>query len=307
VNAFAEPVIQARGLVKHYGEVRAVDGIDFDVLRGECFGMLGPNGAGKTTTVKMLYGYTLVGGGSLSVLGMDVATSARAIKARTGVSQQEDNLDPDFTVRVNLMVHARYFGIPKSVAGKRADELLGFMGLSEKAAARMSEISGGMKRRLIVARALVNAPELLLLDEPTIGLDPQSRQQVWTRIRQLRKAGTTILLTTHYLEEAAQLCDRLVIMDRGRILVEGAPGALVAEHIGRDVVEVWGGGDDLLAHVRARDWRHEKLSDRIVIATEHGEEIHQDIAGRFPMDQVILRHANLEDVFLKLTGRGLRE
>ncbi len=307
MSAFAEPVIQARGLVKHYGEVRAVDGIDFDVRRGECFGMLGPNGAGKTTTVRMLYGYALLGGGSLSVFGMDVATEARAIKARTGVSQQEDNLDPDFTVRVSLMVHARYFGIPKNVAGKRADELLEFMGLSEKAAARMHEISGGMKRRLIVARALINAPELLVLDEPTIGLDPQSRQQVWTRIRQLKKAGTTILLTTHYLEEAAQLCDRLVIMDRGRILVDGAPGALVAEHIGRDVVEVWGGGEDLLARVRARGWRHEMLPDRIVIASEDGEEIHQDIAGRFAMDQVILRRANLEDVFLKLTGRGLRD
>jgi lipooligosaccharide transport system ATP-binding protein len=255
----------------------------------------------------MIYGYAPLGGGSLSVFGMDVATSARAIKARTGVSQQEDNLDPDFTVRVNLTVHARYFGIPKNVAAQRADELLEFMGLSEKAGARMSEISGGMKRRLIVARALVNAPELLILDEPTIGLDPQSRQQVWTRVRQLRKAGTTILLTTHYLEEAAQLCDRLVIMDRGRILVDGAPGALVQEHIGKDVVEVWGAGDDLLAHVRSRGWRHEKLPDRIVIATEDGEQVHHDIAGQFAVDQLFLRPANLEDVFLKLTGRGLRD
>ena len=302
-----EPIIQARGLAKHYGEVRAVAGIDFDVLRGECFGMLGPNGAGKTTTVRMIYGYSIPAGGTLSVLGMDVATAARAIKARTGVSQQEDNLDPDFTVRKNLLVHARYFGIPRTIAEKRADELLAFMGLSEKAGAAMSQISGGMKRRLIFARALVNAPELLLLDEPTIGLDPQSRQQVWTRIRQLRKTGTTILLTTHYLEEAAQLCDRIVIMDRGRILVDGAPGALVQEHIGRHVVEVWGAGADLIDHVRSRGWRHETLPDRIVIASDDGEAVHQDIAGRFAMDQCFLRPANLEDVFLKLTGRGLRD
>ncbi len=307
MSAWADPIIRAQGLRKRYGPIEAVNGLDFEVRRGECFGMLGPNGAGKTTTARMLYGYTPPTEGTLSLFGLDVATSARTIKARMGVCHQEDNLDPDFTVRKNLTVYARYFGLPRAEAEARADELLDFMGLTEKAGAAIQEISGGMKRRLIFARALLNAPDLLVLDEPTTGLDPQSRQQVWTRIRKLRRSGTTILLTTHYLEEASQLCDRIAILDHGRCLVEGAPETLVSEHIGRDVVEVWGAGEDLLAHIRSRGWTHEVHGDRVVIATQDGEGVRHEIAGRFAMEQCVLRHANLEDVFLKLTGRGLRD
>jgi lipooligosaccharide transport system ATP-binding protein len=301
------PVIQAQRLTKKYGSFTAVDGIDFAIRAGECFGFLGPNGAGKTTTVKMIHCFAPVTSGDLQVFGWDVRRHPREIKARIGVCQQEDNLDPDFSVHKNLLVFARYFGIAAEVREKRARELLEFMGLWDRRANGIRELSGGLKRRLVIARALVNDPDLLILDEPTTGLDPQSRHQVWDRIRQLRRQGKTILLTTHYMDEAQTLCDRLVIMDHGRILVEGTPAALVLERVGKEVVEVWGAPEELLDLARRDGWRFETDSDRLFIYTDSGESVLAAIAGKFPVERCTVRTAGLEDLFLTLTGRELRE
>jgi lipooligosaccharide transport system ATP-binding protein len=224
------PAVEARGLRKSYGGVVAVDGVDFTVEPGECFGFLGPNGAGKTTTMKMIYGLASVGEGSLVVLGLDVARERRAVKARLGVVPQDDNLDRDLTVGENLLVHGGYYGLSRGEAARRRDELLHFAALAGRSGAQVRELSGGMRRRLLIARALVNRPRLLVLDEPTTGLDPQARRGVWDVLRALRDEGVTFLLTTHYMEEAARLCDRLVIMDRGRIVDEGPPGHLTVRH-----------------------------------------------------------------------------
>lgn len=302
-----EPVVVGREVTKTFGRVRAVAGIDFAVRRGECFGILGPNGAGKTSTVRMVHGASPLDGGRIRVFGLDIMTEASAIKRRTGVCHQEDNLDPDFSVLKNLLVWARYFSIPRRQALARAAELLAFMGLEEKADVRIADLSGGMKRRLILARALMNAPELLILDEPTTGLDPQARHQVWQRIQNLARAGTTILLTTHYMEEAARLCDRIVIMDRGRIVVEGAPADLVRREVGKAVVEVWDYDNGLARYVSERSWQGEFLPDRMCIYTDDGEQTHRDLTARFRPGQCLLRMATLEDVFLKLTGRDLRD
>ncbi|HKY31288.1 MAG TPA: ATP-binding cassette domain-containing protein [Candidatus Polarisedimenticolia bacterium] len=300
-------VVQGRGVVKTFGDVRAVDGIDFAVRRGECFGMLGPNGAGKTSTVRMVHAASPLSAGELLVFGRDVAREPEAIKRRTGVCHQEDNLDPDFSVLKNLLVWARYFSIPLPEAAARASELLRFMELEEKSKVRIADLSGGMKRRLVLARALMNAPELLILDEPTTGLDPQARHQVWQRIQGLTRAGTTILLTTHYMEEAARLCDRLVIMDRGRIIVEGAPAELVRREIGEAVVEVIDPPPGVAALAGERGWRTERLADRLSVHTSRTEEVFGELAARFPESSRVVRMATLEDVFLKLTGRALRE
>jgi lipooligosaccharide transport system ATP-binding protein len=300
-------VIEARVLSKKYGDLTAVDGISFSIQAGECFGFLGPNGAGKTTTVKMIHCSSPVGGGELRVFGMDVQERPREIKARIGVCQQEDNLDPDFSVRKNLTVFARYFGIPVRPAEARARELLEFMGLWERRDSRIRDLSGGLKRRLAIARALINNPDLLILDEPTTGLDPQSRHQVWDRVRNLRRQGKTILLTTHYMDEAQTLCDRLVIMDRGRILVEGPPADLVRSGVGREVVEVWGYPPALVDHARESGWSFESDTDRLFIYTDHGEVVFTTIAGHYPSERCTVRTAGLEDLFLKLTGRELRE
>jgi lipooligosaccharide transport system ATP-binding protein len=300
-------VIEARGLSKKYGDLTAVDGIDFSIQAGECFGFLGPNGAGKTTTVKMIHCSVPVPAGDLRVFGLSVRERPRDIKARIGVCSQEDNLDPDFSVRKNLLVFARYFGIPARRAEQRARELLEFMGLWERRDSRITQLSGGLKRRLVIARALVNDPDLLILDEPTTGLDPQSRHQVWDRVRILRKQGKTILLTTHYMDEAQTLCDRLVIMDHGKILVEGPPSELVRSRVGKEVVEVWGYTPALLEHVRGSGWKHESDADRLFIYTEAGEAVLSAIAGKYPVDRCTVRMAGLEDLFLKLTGRELRE
>ena len=300
-------VIEASGLTKRYGDLVAVDGIDFAIRPGECYGFLGPNGAGKTTTVKMIHCFAPVTSGDLKVFGMDVGEKPREIKTRIGVCQQEDNLDPDFSVHRNLLVFARYFGIPAPDAAARAKDLLDFMGLWERRDDRIRELSGGLKRRLVIARALVNDPDLLILDEPTTGLDPQSRHQVWDRVRTLRKQGKTILLTTHYMDEAQTLCDRLVIMDHGKILVEGAPMELVHGRVGREVVEVWGYPPELAELAKSRGWSHETDTDRLFIYTDSGEPILAAIAGKYAVERCTVRMAGLEDLFLKLTGRELRE
>src|SRR5437867_800417 len=266
-------VIEAKALTKKYGDLVAVDGIDFAIQAGECYGFLGPNGAGKTTTVKMIHCFAPVTSGELRVFGMEVQARPREIKARIGVCQQEDNLDPDFSVHKNLLVFARYFGMPAPEGKRRAKDLLDFMGLWERRDAAIRELSGGLKRRLVIARALINDPDLLILDEPTTGLDPQSRHQVWDRVRILRKRGKTILLTTHYMDEAQTLCDRLVIMDHGTILVEGPPAELVRSRVGREVVEISGFPQALVGFVRERGWSFETDTDRLWIYTDTGEAV----------------------------------
>ena len=300
-------VIEARGLTKRYGSLTAVDGIEFAIRPGECFGFLGPNGAGKTSTVRMIYCTSPPTSGELRVFGMDVGREGRAIKARTGVCQQEDTLDPDFSVLRNLLIFARYFGIASDVAAARSRGLLEFMGLWERRDDRLRELSGGLKRRLSIARALVNDPDLLILDEPTTGLDPQSRHLVWDRVRSLRRQGKTILLTTHYMDEAQTLCDRLVIMDHGRILVEGPPAELIRSRVGREVVEVWGTPQGLIDRARDSGWSYETDADRLFIYTDHGEAVLTAIAGHYATERCMVRAAGLEDLFLKLTGRELRE
>jgi lipooligosaccharide transport system ATP-binding protein len=300
-------VIVAENLTKRFEDLTAVDGITFAIHEGECFGFLGPNGAGKTTTIRMIQCVSPVTSGKLSVLDMDVNKDQRRIKAVLGVAPQEDNLDPDFTVFRNLMVHARYFGIEKSVAEKRARELLEFMQLTEKADVMIPKISGGMKRRLIMARALINEPRLLILDEPTTGLDPQARHLIWDKIRELKKKGVTVIITTHYKDEAQQLCDRLVIMEKGKILVEGMPQQLIESKVGRGVVEIINPEPGMEEALRANGWTLEKASDRIFIYTNDRRSVREKVQRDLPNANVIARDATLEDVFLRLTGRGLKE
>ncbi|QGP92955.1 Daunorubicin/doxorubicin resistance ATP-binding protein DrrA [Neomoorella glycerini] len=302
-------VVRARGLVKKYDGFTAVKGIDFAVHPRECFGFLGPNGAGKTTTIKMIHCFTPVTAGSLEVLGYDVRRQPREIKARLGVVPQEDNLDPELTVQENLLLYAGYFDIPRGEARQRVQELLAFAGLEEKAGVEVEHLSGGMKRRLAIARALVNKPQLLILDEPTTGLDPEARHLVWEKLRQLKAAGVTLILTTHYLEEAAQLCDRLVIMDRGIILEEGAPRELVQRHIGREVLElapVDGEAGAILPLVAGSILAHQTIGQTLYLYTNNGREVWRQVQGlNSHFSHMMLRPATLEDVFLKLTGRGL--
>jgi lipooligosaccharide transport system ATP-binding protein len=305
----ADTAIEGRGLTKRYGTFTAVDAIDFAVGAGECVGFLGPNGAGKTSTIRMVTGFTPITSGSVSVLGMDVASRPRDVKAILGVCPQEDNLDTDFPVRRNLLVYARYFDLPRATARRRADELLDLVQLSEKADASVRELSGGMKRRLILARALLNEPRVLVLDEPTTGLDPQARHLIWERIRRLRGAGVTVLLTTHYMEEAAQLCDRVILMDKGKILLEGPPGKLVEREIGREVVELWNLSPEARAFITASGWTHEAAEERVWIHVRDGdgEDVVGEIGRRFPGQERLVRRATLEDVFLHRAGRALVE
>jgi lipooligosaccharide transport system ATP-binding protein len=308
----APAAVLARRLKKSYGGRVAVDGIDFEVPPGICFGFLGPNGAGKTTTMKMIYGLVAVEGGELRVLGLDARRQRREIKSRIGVVPQETNLDGDLTIRQNLTFQGRYFGVDSKRAGERADELLEFALLTDRAEERVQALSGGMKRRLLVARALVNEPELIVLDEPTTGLDPQARLAVWRALDRLRRQGVTLLLTTHYMEEAARLCDRLLIMDDGRIVTEGEPGRLVDKHVGREILELeLGDGCDGEALVQSIDGRlsgHDLSDGRLTLFTEDAEELlHSLDHERFPTDSAYVRRATLEDVFLRLTGRTLRE
>ncbi len=300
------PAVVARDLYKSYGSLEAVRGISFEVEEGECFGFLGPNGAGKTTTIRMLHCASPVERGELRILGLDAREEARRIKDMEGVVPQETNLDPDFTVLKNLLVYARYFDIPKDEALRRSEELLKFVELREKREVYISELSGGMKRRLLIARALLNKPRLLILDEPTTGLDPQARHLIWDRLRALKGQGVTLILTTHYMEEAEQLCDRLVIMNEGKVLERGTPRELVQRFIGADVLEVEGsdGIEDYLNH---EGLVFERLSGRWVVYTKEPRLTEERLAEKFKLDRTIARRATLEDVFLKLTGRELRE
>ncbi len=300
-------VVEAVDLVKSFGDLRAVDGVSFRVEPGLCFGMLGPNGAGKTSTIRMIYGYSPITSGRLEVFGLDVTGQRRAVAQRIGVCQQENNLDPDLTVAENLMVFARYFDIPQAEAATRADEALSFIALAHRRDSGVSELSGGMMRRLVLARALINRPDLLILDEPTTGLDPQARHQVWDRVDELRERGLTVILTTHYMEEAEQLCDRLVIMDHGRILVEGAPTELIREHAGRLVIEITSPRDELRAYVRDKGLPFEDLGHRLLVYGDDNDAVFHRISEDYCDGGCVLRMATLEDVFLKLTGRELRE
>ena len=302
----SNPVVKAENLVKVFGNVVAVDGIRFTVQEGEVFGFLGPNGAGKTTTMKMIQCVSPKTAGTLQVFGMDVDEHPREIKAMMGVVPQDSNLDPDFTVRENLIQYARYFDIPVVEAEKRADTLISFMQLEEKKKTAIEKLSGGMKRRLILARALINHPRILILDEPTTGLDPQARHLIWDKLRGLVAEGNTILLTTHYMEEAAQLCDRIVIMDKGRILVEGNPGELVKQHAGEYVVEV-DATEDVVRCLQQHTIPYEPFGERVKIFSEEPRKITQLLLDECRMEHVASRPATLEDVFLRLTGRTLRE
>jgi len=284
-----------------------VAGISFRVSHGECFGILGPNGAGKTSTIRMIYGFSPITSGSIKVFGLSISQGWRTIKSRIGVCQQENNLDPDLTVRQNLEIFARYFDIPKDQALQRADQLLKFMALNNRKNSTVTDLSGGMMRRLVLARALINDPDLLILDEPTTGLDPQSRHQVWNKLEDLRAKGLSVLLTTHNMEEASRLCDRLVIMDRGRILVEGKPVDLIKEHVGQDVIEVVEPGDELRKYIRSGAMRYDDLGHRLLIYGHESDKLFRTISHEYCEGGCLLRMATLEDVFLKLTGRELRE
>lgn len=301
-------VIDAEGLTKKFGDLTAVDSISFRVSKGECFGFLGPNGAGKTTTIKMVNCVMPLSAGKLTVAGMDVARQGRDIKKIMGTAPQEDNLDPDFTVFHNLVVYARYFDIPTAEAQKRAEELLRFVQLEEKRNVLIDELSAGMKRRLVLARALINEPQILILDEPTTGLDPQGRHLIWDKVRSLQKQGVTIVLTTHYMEEAAQLCDRTLIMDNGKIIEEGKPAELVKKHVGEEVLEV-AYDEEVLKFLRSAfpGAQLDVVNDRIQVFSNQPHGVFSQILGKFSFKAAMIRDANLEDVFLKLTGRRLRE
>lgn len=301
------PVIEVRNLKKYFGTFTAVDDISFTVDKGVCFGILGPNGAGKTSTIKMIYGFSPISSGDILVFGLEIKKQYRLIKSRIGVCQQDNTLDPDLTVMQNFEVFARYFNLDKKTAIDRASSLLSFFALEQRQNARATELSGGMVRRLVIARALINKPELIILDEPTTGLDPQSRHQVWERLEDLKKEGMTILLTTHYMDEAARLCDDLVIMDNGKILAQGSPQSLISEYTGENIIEIAEPENDLRAFAREKNARQEDLGHRLIIYTETGHELYREICGRFSSKSCLLRSATLEDVFLKLTGRDLRE
>jgi lipooligosaccharide transport system ATP-binding protein len=312
VSGETTPAVVAAALRKSYDGRLAVDGIDFVVDSGICFGFLGPNGAGKTTTMKMIYGLASIDGGELAVLGSEATRQRRAIKQRLGVVPQETNLDGELTVRENLTVHARYFGIEPAEAARRADELLEFSLLGDRGGERVWALSGGMKRRLLVARALINEPDLVVLDEPTTGLDPQARLAVWRALDRLKRRGVTLVMTTHYMEEAARLCDRLVIMDHGKIVTEGEPGALVLQHVGREVLELQLAegcdADKLLASLDGKLEGHDFAEDLLMLYTSDAEGLLAEIDHRsYPHESAIARQATLEDVFLRLTGRSLRE
>ena len=307
----SDALITASGLTKQFESLVAVDGIDFEVRRGEVFGFLGPNGAGKTSTMKMIGCTSPRTGGSLSVMGMDPATHAAQIKARLGVVPQIDNLDFDLRVRENLEMYSRYFDVPREEAEKRIDELLEFVQLSQRAKDRTEPLSGGMKRRLTIARALVNQPELMLLDEPTTGLDPQARHLVWERLYRLKQRGVTQVITTHYMDEAEQLCDRLVVMDNAKIVAEGSPRDLINRYSTREVLELRlsdEAREQLESSLDGLAERVEWLPDRVLLYTEAGEATLAQITDRgLQPESALVRRASLEDVFLTLTGRTLIE
>jgi lipooligosaccharide transport system ATP-binding protein len=305
-------MVRARGLTKRFGDFTAVAGIDFELRRGEAFGFLGPNGAGKSSTMRMLGCVSPPSGGELSILGLDPLTSGSAIRSRLGVVPQEDTLDVELTVRENLLIYGRYFGLPRQVIRERTARLLEFVQLSDRATDPVEPLSGGLKRRLTIARSLINEPDILLLDEPTTGLDPQARHVVWDRLFRLKQQGVTLILTTHYMDEAEQLCDRLVVMDHGKIAAEGSPRALIEAHSTPEVLEL---RFDPSSHEQAAEKvaavtaeRMEVLADRILLYILNGDralaEVHE--LGLDPLTSLV-RRSTLEDVFLRLTGRRLED
>jgi len=302
-------VIAAQNLTKTYGDVAAVDGISFSVPAGESFGLLGPNGAGKSTTMKMIGAVTQRTSGELSIMGLDPDSHGPEVRAHLGVVPQQDNLDEELRVRDNLLVYGRYFGLPMSYLKPKADELLEFAQLTEKAKSKVDALSGGMKRRLTIARSLINEPRILLLDEPTTGLDPQARHILWDRLFRLKEQGVTLILTTHYMDEAEQLCDRLIVVDKGRIMAEGSPAQLIREHSTREVLELRFGSErnaTIGSELQGIGERLEVLPDRMLIYAHDGEAALEQVASRGlrPLTSLV-RRSSLEDVFLRLTGRSL--
>jgi len=300
-------VVEASGLTKRFNAFTAVAGVDFSIPRGGCFGILGPNGAGKTTLLRMVLGQTLPTAGSLRVLGLPMPRETRRVRARIGVVPQMDNLDPDFTVYENLAIYANYFGLSRRAVHRRIEELLDFVELSQRAETRINTLSGGMKRRLSVARALVNDPEMLVLDEPTTGFDPQVRHLIWTRLRSLKNTGKTMILTTHYMEEAERLCDALMIVDHGRIIARGSPRELIREHVEPEVIEIHTPPPELRERLgRLNGHRVEYVGETLYCYTREPRDVLPALEG-MPEVSFMRRPANLEDVFLRLTGRDLRE
>jgi lipooligosaccharide transport system ATP-binding protein len=302
-------VISAENLAKTYGDVAAVDGISFTVQAGESFGLLGPNGAGKSTTMKMIGGVTRRSAGRLTIMGLDPDTHGPEVRAHLGVVPQQDNLDEELRVRDNLLVYGRYFGLPMSYLRPKADELLEFAQLTDKARSKVDALSGGMKRRLTIARSLINEPQILLLDEPTTGLDPQARHILWDRLFRLKEQGVTLILTTHYMDEAEQLCDRLIVVDKGRIMAEGSPAQLIRGHSTREVVELRFGSERnaaIASRLEGIGERLEVLPDRVLMYAHDGESALEQVSARGlrPLTSLV-RRSSLEDVFLRLTGRSL--
>jgi lipooligosaccharide transport system ATP-binding protein len=300
------PVVLARGLTKRFAGRVAVDGIDFDIPAGCCFGFVGPNGAGKTTTLRMTMGLTPVSSGTLTVFGMPVSSHAAAIRTRTGIVPQADNLDPDFSVVENLRVYASFFGLPRTRVEERINTLLDFVSLADRRRARTTTLSGGMQRRLTIARALINDPELVVLDEPTTGLDPQARHVIWGRLNELKASGKTLLLTTHYMEEAERLCDDLVIMDHGHILARGAPRDLVTRHVEPEIIEVRGSSPEFERLAAGTDCRLERMGTSLYCYTHDAARLIEQLKDRHAL-RFVHRPTGLEDVFLRLTGRELRD
>jgi len=308
-NEPSAPVVSAQGLRKTYGDLHAVDGIDFDIEPGESFGLLGPNGAGKSTTMRMLGGTLDRTSGSLLVAGLDPAEHGPQVRAHLGVVPQQDNRDEELRVRENLIMYGRYFGLSGAYLGPKADELLAFVELQSKAGEKVDNLSGGMKRRLTIARSLINDPQILLLDEPTTGLDPQARHTLWDRLFRLKEQGTTLVVTTHFMDEAEQLCDRLVVIDHGLIMAHGSPRDLIREHSTREVVELRFGSARnaaVIGELESIGQRMEVLPDRILMYADDGESVLGEIARREmnPLTSLV-RRSSLEDVFLRLTGRTL--
>lgn len=300
-------IIEAQQVVKRFGQLTAVNDVSFAVEPGEFFALLGPNGAGKTSIIRMIYGFSPLSGGRMEIFGQDIRNDWRKIRLRLGVCQQENTLDPDLTVVQNLQLYSRYFEMDKATASKRAGELLDFFALTGKREAKVIELSGGLARRLQIARALMSEPELLILDEPTAGLDPQSRHQVWDRLRALKKHGLTMVLTTHYMDEAEYLCDRLVILDQGRIITEGQPRDLIKKYAGESVIEIEGPSEELRKYVKEHAVESDDLGERLIIYAEPRGELESRIREDFCLESCRFRAGNMEDVFLRLTGRELRE
>ncbi|MCZ6662704.1 MAG: ATP-binding cassette domain-containing protein [Actinobacteria bacterium] len=304
-----ETLVKARGLTKRFDDLLAVDAIDFDIAKGKAFGFLGPNGAGKTSTMKMISTVSPITEGEMSVFGLDPRTQGRQIRQRIGVVPQEDNLDVELTVSENLYVYGRYHDMSRPEIRERTKELLDFAQLSDRADSPVEPLSGGMKRRLTIARALINDPELVILDEPTTGLDPQARHLLWDRLYRLKQRGSTLIITTHYMDEAEQLCDRLVVMDKAKIVAEGSPRGLIEEYAPREVVELRfadGHKEDAESKLEGLASRYEVLADRVLLYTDDADDTQRGIASRgLGPEQILVRRSTLEDVFLRLTGRRL--